>query len=91
VRVLASSHDSVIYIHQAQVHSGSKPSYVVDSAEKRTRLHLALPAGRYRLLWVNTKTGDIEKPTTRVLDGSEQVVESPVYSEDIALRVQAVN
>jgi hypothetical protein len=91
VRVLASSHDCVIYIHQAQVHSGSKPSYVIDSAERRTTLHLTLPAGRYRLRWVNTKTGDVENPTTRALDGSEQVVESPVYSEDIALRVQAVD
>lgn len=91
VRVLAANGDCLVYIHQAQVHPGSKPSYVVDSAQKRTKLHLTLAAGRYRLLWINTKTGHTERETTSVLDAGKQTVESPVYSEDIALRIQAVD
>ena len=91
VRVLAATDDYVIYIHQAQVHPGSKPSFLVDSGQKRTTVHLALPAGRYRQLWVNTKTGHIERESTSVLNDAELSIESPVYSEDIALRVQLID
>jgi hypothetical protein len=91
VRVLAANGDYLVYIHQAEVHPGAKPSYVVDSAEKRTSLQLSLPAGRYRELWIDTKTGQIQRETTAMIDGTGQTMESPLYSEDIALRVQRVN
>jgi Cellulase (glycosyl hydrolase family 5) len=91
VRVLASTDDYLIYIHQARIQPGSKPSYVIDSAPKHTNLSLTLPSGRYRQLWLNTKTGDGQGKTTFVHGGGERSFESPVYSEDIALRLQSVH
>ncbi len=51
-------------------------------------LALELPAGGYRVEWVNPRTGRVEKAETFRHEGGERAFASPVYSEDIALRVK---
>jgi hypothetical protein len=52
-------------------------------------LALDLPAGRYRAEWVNPRTGAIDKAQDLVHGGGRVAIASPVYTEDIALRVVA--
>jgi len=51
-------------------------------------LSLELPAGAYSAEWVNPRTGRGEKAETFRHEGGERTLVSPVYSEDIALRVK---
>ncbi len=51
-------------------------------------LSLELPAGAYGAEWVNPRTGRVEKAETFRHEGGERTLVSPVYSEDIALRVK---
>jgi hypothetical protein len=50
-------------------------------------LSLELPAGDYNAEWVNPRTGRVEKTETFRHEGGDRTLASPVYSEDIALRV----
>lgn len=88
IRVLAVTDDYVVYIHQGHLQSGSKPSYVIDSNPKRTKLELNLPAGPYEQRWLNAKTGHIEAKARFVHRGGQRIFESPVYSEDAVLQIQ---
>jgi len=56
---------------------------------KRASLVLDLPAGSYKAEWINTKTGATAKAETFQHPGGEKSLASPVYSEDIALRLNA--
>jgi hypothetical protein len=51
-------------------------------------LSLELPAGAYGVEWVNPRTGRVEKAETFRQEGGDKTLASPVYSEDIALRVK---
>ena len=63
-------------------------AYAVYVAEgSQVDLVLSLPAGRYRSEWVNTKSGQLEKPETFDHAGGEKHLASPQYTEDIALRI----
>jgi len=53
----------------------------------RAELALELPAGSYKAEWLNTKSGQIEKAETFSHTGANRTVSSPIYSEDVALRV----
>jgi len=53
----------------------------------RAELALELPAGSYKTAWLNTKTAAVEKTETFDHTGGTRSLASPVYSEDIALRV----
>jgi len=53
----------------------------------RAELVLEFPAGPYRAVWVNTKTGREEKAETFKHAGGNRTLVSPSYVEDIALRV----
>ena len=50
-------------------------------------LKLDLPAGTYAVEWIDTKTGDKAKTERLTLNGGIVSIGSPVYSEDIALRI----
>jgi hypothetical protein len=52
------------------------------------RLGLDLPAGSYMAEWINTKTGKIDKTEDFAHGGDVKFLESPSYSEDIAVRHQ---
>jgi hypothetical protein len=51
-------------------------------------LELALPRGKYRVEWINTHTGAVEKPESIDHQGDTLTLQSPVYEEDIALRIR---
>jgi hypothetical protein len=51
-------------------------------------LSLELPAGAYSAEWVNPRTGRVEKVETFRHEGGDRTLASPVYAEDIALRVK---
>jgi hypothetical protein len=51
-------------------------------------LELALPVGKYRAEWINTKTGAVDKKEEFEHGGGTKKLASPPYQEDIALRVR---
>jgi len=51
------------------------------------RLVLAFPSGRYRAEWVDTLTGKVEKREDIQSAGSDTVLQSPAFRDDIALRI----
>ncbi len=51
-------------------------------------LSLELPAGTYGAEWVNPRAGRVEKVETFRHEGGDRTLASPVYAEDIALRVK---
>jgi hypothetical protein len=54
-------------------------------------LELEMPAGKYRAEWVNTKTGTVDKAEDFDHTEGTRTLASPVYREDIALRVRRAN
>jgi len=61
--------------------------YVVDRTPHTTQLELDLPAGSYRVEWIDTKTGQAVKQERFSHKGGGRTLASPQYTEDIALRV----
>jgi hypothetical protein len=58
----------------------------------QAELVLDLPSGTYRVEWINTKIGEVDQAQTISHAGGNRTFSSPVYLEDIALRVmQAVS
>ena len=53
----------------------------------QANLQINLPEGRYTAEWMNTKTGKIDKREKLRHPGGVATLASPVYSEDIALRI----
>jgi hypothetical protein len=53
-------------------------------------LQLDVPPGKYKADWINTKTGQIDKTQTVEHAQGNLTLTSPPYSDDIALRVQAM-
>ena len=52
-------------------------------------LRLDLPEGTYRAEWMNTLTGEVDQSERFSHDGGERTLESPVFEEDVALRMMA--
>jgi hypothetical protein len=50
-------------------------------------LTLQVPPGRYHSQWLNPRTGEIEKREVVAREGHSLPLETPAYSEDIALRL----
>ncbi|MFL6353733.1 MAG: hypothetical protein ACJ74Z_18045 [Bryobacteraceae bacterium] len=88
MRVLASPDDYVVYIHEAHI-SGAKLSYTIDSGPQQRSFAVELPKGVYGQLWLDTKTGAIGNGRIHHT-GGERVFQSPIYSEDIVLRIQRI-
>lgn len=55
----------------------------------QANLRLELPAGRYAVEWINTKTGAVDQRERIAHTGGAAVLTSPAYAEDIALRIRA--
>ena len=72
----------------ALVEPGKAYALYVDGGT-RVELTLEIPAGRYRLEWVNTRTGEVAKRQDLDSQGKALVVESPQYTEDVAARIIA--
>lgn len=57
--------------------------------EKRVDLKLDLPIGTYTVEWVDTHIGGIERVDSLRSDGEKVTLTSPLFAEDIALRIMA--
>jgi len=60
------------------VHGGTRAGLVLD-----------LPTGHYRADWINPRTGNVDASEDLDHRGGRVTLNSPAYSEDIALRVEA--
>ena len=89
MRVLASPDDHLVYIHEAQINRAAKLSYIIDSAPQQRSVSVELPKGVYDQSWLDTKTGVIEKARIHHA-GGERPFQSPIYSEDVVLRIRRV-
>ena len=56
---------------------------------KQVNLELAIPQGSFTLKWINPLTGKTEKKGRLKHSGGKVSLESPVYSEDIALQIKS--
>jgi hypothetical protein len=52
-------------------------------------LSLTVPAGKYTAEWINPRSGNVDKIELIKHEGGELKVQSPLYVEDVALRVLA--
>ncbi len=50
-------------------------------------LTLALPEGRYRVEWINPRTGNLDTTEYIETTGAPAAIHSPAYTEDIAVRI----
>jgi len=74
----------------ARVLSRSGQAYAIYvNGNGLTELALELPAGTYRVDWVNTKHGQIEKTESLKHDGGARTLQVPQYVDDIASRIRA--
>lgn len=78
-----------VYLH---VPLPNKPKKMEEVLRDRVeaRLVLDLPAGKYRAEWVDTKTGGATHTEDFQHGGGDKSLKSPVFSNDIALRVTAI-
>lgn len=77
-----------LYLHRGRVDKNRKPRYVVDGAARASRLGLELPAGRYIARWIDPRTGKTLRRDRFTHQGGTRTLESPVYSEDVAGRIE---
>lgn len=69
-----------IYIHEP-------PQAGKEGKERQVEIVIELPEGTYTYEWVNTKTGEIDKRGRFSHSGGMKNLQSPVFKEDIALRI----
>lgn len=75
---------------QALAEPGKQYGIYLYSA-KKINLELNLPKGNYKVEWLNTLSGDIEKPEILKHQGGKVNLITPDYIKDIALSVVAVS
>ena len=82
-----------VYIHHGHAIKDGKPAFQLDTAAASRQLIVHLPRGKYVAKWRDTRTGlDLKVEQLEVTSpGNELRLASPVYSEDIALVLRAVN
>ena len=76
-----------VYIHHGRIVKDGKPQYQVGDEVREIDISLDLPAGTYKALWVDTKTGEVAAEATFTHGGGKREFESPRYREDIALKI----
>jgi hypothetical protein len=69
-----------IYIHEP-------PEAGKEGKEREVEITVELPEGTYRYEWLNTKTGEVEKRGNFRHTGGYRTFITPVFREDIALRI----
>jgi hypothetical protein len=60
-----------------------------EAAAEAVEVRLELPAGAYRVRWVNVLTGAEEKPEELRHEGGRRALQSPAFGRDVALAVVA--
>lgn len=87
-RVLAEPGKAyAIYLYHVGVAKDAEKRFTVDSEERRVKLAVDLPQGSYEAAWINTKTGHTDDRVRFTHTGGNRTLESPLYSEDVALRI----
>lgn len=80
----------VVYLDRGRVHKERKGMFIIDPTPGSVTLSLDLPAGVYRSSWLDTKTGSTTE-TELVSDGGQRLLQSPVFSSDIAVHIVRKN
>ncbi len=80
-----------IYIHHGRAVKDRKPIYMVDDAEKTHSLELQVPAGKYSVMWLHPASGRHVKESRTDHSGGVLKLTTPVYSEDLVLRLTRTN
>jgi hypothetical protein len=73
---------------RALVHVGNAYAIYIKGGDE-AKLIVELPKGTYKAEWINTKTGKIDKTETFLHKGGNQILPSPKYVDDIALRIRS--
>ena len=68
------------YAYAIYINGGARANLVVD-----------LPEGQYEAEWVNTKTGEVDRRRRLEHTGGDRTINSPRYSDDVALRILRAN
>jgi hypothetical protein len=79
-----------IYINHALIKKEGNPHCFVDGQTRKLDLAIELPGGTYEATWLDTKTGHESKRDRFTHVGSIKTLESPFYSEDVALLIRSV-
>jgi|WetSurMetagenome_2_1015567.scaffolds.fasta_scaffold67772_2 hypothetical protein len=91
IRVLAEPGQVyAVYVNHAQIKKEGNPNYVVERETRKIDLAIELPGGTYDASWIDTKTGQEAKKERFTHSGAIKNLESPDYSEDVALLIRAV-
>ena len=77
-----------LYIHHSRYSSDSKSSYVVMPGNYEEKLVLNLPAGNYKVDWVDPARGTVVATESLQHQGGYCVLSTPPYTVDIALRIE---
>ena len=80
-----------VYINHAQIKKDGNPNYFVDGQTRKIDLAIELPKGSYGASWIDTKTGQETKKERFTHPGAFKNLESPDYSEDVALLIRKVS
>lgn len=77
-----------LYIHHSSDKIGA--AYTVVPGEYREDLVVNLPAGHYRVEWIDPATGVVLGSTDVAHEGGHRTLTTPAYKVDIALRIKRV-
>lgn len=77
-----------LYIHHSSEKAGG--SYTVVPGDYREELMLNLPAGHYRVDWVDPETGSVLNSINLIHEGGNRTLNTPAYKIDIALKIKRV-
>ncbi len=83
-----SGRQYALYIHHGSGGKGS--AYKVIPSDHREDLTLRLPAGAYRIDWIDPETGSVLENRTLNHAGGGLKLATPRYAVDVALRILAV-
>jgi hypothetical protein len=72
--------------HALSASSGSYAIYIDGAGPIQLRLHI--PAGGYRISWLDPATGEWTKRDVLRNDGSEQTITTPAFKAGIALSLR---
>jgi hypothetical protein len=75
-----------VYVQHARILPKEKPRYRTDTAIASRQVGVRLGAGNWMVMWRDTKTGrDVKKKAVQAVPDGLTILQSPPYSEDIAL------
>jgi hypothetical protein len=77
-----------LYLHHGRVLEGHRPNYVVGTRKQRVLVRVNLPAGKYVVEWWNPRQGMMKPPLSFEHAGGAHDLQTPEYSEDLAIVIR---